>query len=238
MGHGHTTALNMNKLFGKYSREARLFPALLCSLPFILLAHFAINSNSDDSVVKELYKIFIQDLSLAAVLTYLLSQVNRFVSKALFEKQADFPTVKMLLPSSNQMSGEFRKKLETKVKVDFKLSFPKLEDEQRDIDNAKIRIGEIASLIIHKVRDGRLLLQHNVEYGFARNLIGGSVIALLVSIFCICYFGYINPNHPIYVVSIVFALMYSLPIMFSRLILNQFSKEYAKVLFREYVGIK
>jgi hypothetical protein len=72
---------NMRELFSEYGVKARLFSALLCVPPFLLLKHFAVDPFVDPSLTT-LWVSVAGDVSLAAVLMYLLTQVNRFVSKA------------------------------------------------------------------------------------------------------------------------------------------------------------
>jgi len=226
----------MSDLFNEYGRKARLFPALLCLPPFLLIKHFAIDSLLDPSLAGKLFVIALGDVSLAAVLIYLLSQVNRFISKTFFEDKARFPTTQMLLPSSKELSSDFRSKIESKVTTDFRLSLPNSADEMADLENARLRINEIVALIINKVGSGKLLLQHNTEYGFMRNLIGGSVISLIASVAGIVLFGLVFMNNTAYVISMALSVCYLLPLLFSRPILTRYGKDYARILFREYLG--
>ena len=226
----------MNSLFNEYGRKARLFPALLCSLPFLLLFHFVVGPYVDPSLTSKLFVLITGGVSFAVVLTYLLSQINRTVSKLLFEDKSKFPTTQMLLPSSNELSSNFRQKIEEKVIADFKISLPNEADEQADLGVAKTRIKEVVSLMINKVGSGTLLLQHNIEYGFVRNLIGGSVIAATVSIASCILFGFIIKNHTALTLAAFLTVGYFIPIIFSRIILKSYSEEYARILFREYVG--
>lgn len=176
------------------------------------------------------------DISLIAVLIYLLSQINRVVSKTFFEDKSKFPTTEMLMPSSRDISSEFRQKIERKIQTDFQLSLPNLTDERLSIENTKTRIKEIVHLIINKVGNGKLLLQHNIEYGFARNIVGGSVIAFIVALLCGLTFSLITKNAIAYIISTILSICYLIPIIFSKIILDHYSKEYARILFREYLG--
>jgi len=227
----------MKELFSEYGVKARLFPALLCVPPFLLLKHFAVDPFIDPSLMK-LWVVAAGDVSLAAVLMYLLSQINRFVSKTLFEARAEFPTTRMLLPSCKDVSDEFRQKIDQRVRADFHLSLPTPADESASVENAKTRIMEVVSLIINKVGKGKLLLQHNIEYGFMRNFIGGAVVAFTTSFIGVLLFRFVATNKTAFVTAVVLMGIYALPIVFSRSILANYSKAYALILFREYVGEK
>ncbi len=226
----------MNSLFNEYGRKARLFPALLCSLPFFLLLHFAVNPYIGYSLTNKLLISITGDVSFVVVLTYLLAQINRTVSKLLFEDKTKFPTTQMLLPSSKDLSGDFRRKMEDKVIADFNISLPSLGEEQSDLGETTTRIKEIVSLIINRVGSGTLLLQHNIEYGFVRNLMGGSVIAMAASIASCALFGFVIKNHTALVLAAALSICYLIPILFSKIILKSYSEEYAHILFREYIG--
>lgn len=223
----------IDQLFNEYNRKARIFPALLCSLPFLLIKHFAVDGYFSVSLTTAL----IGDISLAVVLIYLLSQINRFISKTLFEDKSKFPTTKMLLPSTMLLSADYKKKIEEKIQRDFQLSLPDLKEELANPENTKNRVREIVSLIINQVREGNLVLQHNIEYGFVRNLIGGSVVAFLASVTASLIFNYVLKNETAFMLSVILSLAYLIPIVFSKIILNHFSKEYAHILFREYLGL-
>ncbi len=177
------------------------------------------------------------NVSLGLVLLYALTQANRFISKALFENKAKFPTTRMLLPSSTDMSVEFRKRLADKVATEFGLALPSKAKELENPGNANVRAREIISMIIAKVGSGKLLLQHNIEYGFVRNLIGGSVISLVASMSGIVLFHFVIRNDLGYILSICFSVFYLMPIVLSRIILTHYGKEYASILFREYMTL-
>ena len=61
--------------------------------------------------------------------------------------------------------------------TDFDITLLPEDQEKEKEEEARKKIVEAMSLIRAKVKDGRLLLQHNIEYGFVRNLIGGNEIA-------------------------------------------------------------
>ena len=122
--------------------------------------------------------------------------------------------------------------------MDFNLNLPQALDEKLYPEETKIKIREIVGLIINKVKGGNLLLQHNIEYGFVRNLMGGSVVACIVSILNIILFKFVFMNKIVFVTSILTLLIYLMPIIFSKKILKHYADEYADKLFREYLGLE
>ena len=129
---------------------------------------------------------------------------------------------------------EYKLQIRAKVAKDFKVEMPIESDEIADIENARKRIVESVGLIRQKVKNGRLLLQHNIEYGFFRNLIGGSLIGLMMSLFDIYYF-YTNNNTLIGAVSIVISSCFVVLLIFHKPIINHLGNLYAKRLFQEYL---
>lgn len=226
----------MNKLFSEYNIKARIFPAILCSIPFLVTKHFIIDPLLGVSFSNSIFSVVVGDISILVVLIYLFSQINRALSKVLFENKSDFPTTKMLLPSGKGISSIFRQELGIKISKDFNVGLPNLEEENSDFENTLLRVKEIVSLIIHKVGDGRLLLQHNIEYGFVRNLVGASMVASLVSLVNAVLAKFFFYNQTAFIVSITLFVIYLVPVLISKIILKRFSSDYANILFREYLG--
>lgn len=183
----------------------------------------------------DFWGLAVEDATIALVLTYLLSQISRMVSKILFENKYKFQTVEFLLPSSVELSSDLKGKIYSKVSNDFQVTLPTMEEEASATDATRRKISEAISLIIDKVANGRLTLQHNIEYGFVRNLTGGSAIAVVASIFNCAFFGWVKPNENALVASLTLAGLYLLPIVFAKPVLKFYSKQYAQILFREYI---
>ncbi len=93
------------------------------------------------------------------------------------------------------------------------------------------------SLARKKVGSGKLLLQHNIEYGFWRNLIGGTIFAVLFSGIT-TYYSHAENNKTLFFVSIILLIFYLLILIFNKFIIGRFGKMYARVLIQEYMGMK
>lgn len=223
----------LEKFFNEYNLKARVFPALLTAIPLFLIKHYIINQYFSFSLTQVIFG----DVSILIILIYLFSQINRVISKSLFEVKTNFPTDKALLPSSTALSQQYRQNLGEKIKKDFNLTLPELKEENENEEDVKTRIREIVKSIINKVKDGRLLLQHNIEYGFYRNLLGGSVVASVVSLVNIFLFCLWFQNKTIAITSMVLFLVYLFVVIFHKKILKHYSEEYTQVLFREYLEI-
>ncbi len=78
-----------------------------------------------------------------------------------------------------------------------------------------------------------MLLQHNIEYGFWRNLLGGCVLAAIESI-VLFVFAEINSNHAMIATSVILFCVYLLPILLSKTLVKTHGQNYAKILFEQY----
>lgn len=222
----------------KYDLIARIYPAAIVLIPFIL---FTMNCNSLNLLLHTLLKVkIVGDITIALILLYLLAQISRFLGKFIFERthfkdELEMPTTRFMLFSDSQLSKKYKIQIRAKVKADFNIDMPNELDEEVDLIESKKIIIEAVGLIREKVKGGRLLLQHNIEYGFARNLIGGAVVSLVMSIVNIVYF-YLMDNSFIFFVSIFTAFLFLILLLSSRFILTLLGNLYAKRLFVEYLN--
>ncbi|MCL3782701.1 hypothetical protein EMN47_20130 [Prolixibacteraceae bacterium JC049] len=226
--------------FSKYTITARFFPAIITSLPLIILSGFIIGDDYIE-LFKNLKYLKIAGLATTPViLFYLFAQINRFIAKEYFQKkyfkgEIEMPTTMYLLYSNNQLSNEYKESIRNKIEQEFNLILPTQEDENTNVENSKLRISESIGLVRNKVGAGNLLLQHNIEYGFIRNLIGGSPISFIFSISNIVIFSYFIDSKPAMITSIVLTVFYLTFILLSKFLINRYGEIYAKRLFQEYM---
>lgn len=226
--------------FNKYNLVARFYPAILCSLPILVLNFFLLDSYTGEffSAI-EGYK-WIGGITFSAILIYLLAQIGRFVGKEVFEKihfsdELSMPTTQLLLHSDKTYSSEQKLNIHSKIANDFSMTVCTLEQESLDEIGARRIIVDCVSLIRGKVKDGRLILQHNIEYGFARNLIGGSAVAVFLSIFNLIVFGYFLEQFIPFYISLFLAITYLLVVIIGRRVIQRYGLRYAKILIQEYL---
>ena len=226
-----------------YSLIARAFPAILTMPPFFTLYYFLLRPLIGD-FLGELFAIKIAtDITLPIALFFLLMQINRIISKEVYERKIfnnglNFPTTNFLLHFNSFHSPEYIKKIHYRIKSDFGINIPNKAAEIKDEDHSRKCIVEAISLIRSKVGKGVLVGQHNLEYGFIRNLSGGSIIAIGISVLNIIIFLWIYPHHTAFVISCVVSLAYLLVVSFSKKMIVSVGNSYAKVLIQEYMAIK
>ena len=223
-----------------YYFKARLFPTVLTSIPVIILYNKFVSILYHD----KLEKIFsllpsVTDIILSSAIIFLLVQVNRFLSKEIFQRlyfkdEKNMPTTNMLLKSNNELEISIKQKIEDKIKTKFGIDLLSITDESSDESRARKLITTVVSQIRNVLRDNTLLLQHNIEYGFFRNLIGGSFLAFVISII-IVILSYHTHDLTIRNLGWILTIVYFVPILCSKLIINRYGKYYAKILYEQFL---
>ena len=94
-------------------------------------------------------------------------------------------------------------------------------------------IARVVGQIREKLRGNKMILQHNIEYGFFRNLLGGCVVAPITCI-VLAVFARIENNSSMFITACILFAIYILPIVFSKTIVKTHGLNYAKVLFEQY----
>ena len=99
-------------------------------------------------------------------------------------------------------------------------------------------INSLVGSIRRKVKDGTLTLKRNIDYGQARNFIGGLFIAVpiitLCNIYCIYYSQYGIIEDTLFGINFVFILI----LLFHVSIIKKFADEYARMLFDDYITLE
>ena len=159
---------------------------------------------------------------------------KKFLQDDLFKNELYFPTTSFLLYLDNEYTAGRKEKIREKIKKDFDIELLNAENEKNDENEARKRIKEAVDLIRNKVKGGHLILQHNIEYGFVRNLIGGMIISLPVSFFSAFFFIY-EKNNPAAISSMILFLFYSFIFLTKKNTLLYFARNYANILYNEYL---
>ncbi len=227
--------------FDYYDLVARAFPAFLSSVPFFIFHYFFLRPAIGEFWGQLLGLTIILDITFVSVLLFLLMQVTRIISKEVFEKTLYkdglyFPTTNFLLHANSYFSAEYTNKIHQKVKSNFDISIPTYKEELVNEDLSRRHVNEAMTHIRAVVGKGRLVRNHNIEYGFIRNLSGGCLIAVVMSFINIIVFGFLYQNPAACNISIATFLIYLTLALFSKIMINSVGKSYAKVLIQEYMA--
>lgn len=225
-------------MFSKYTIEARFFPTIVSAIPILFFQYYFFDEEAS-AFLSFLGKIeIIGDITFSVVILYFVSQLNRIISKAFFEKEeAYMPTTDFLLLKNTEYSKEYKKKIYEKLEKDFDLRPPSQSLQEKNELNARKRISEAMSLARKKVGNGKLLLQHNIEYGFWRNLLGGSILAILFSAIA-TYLSFTINKGTLLIFSVVLLLSFLIILIFHQFFIGRAGKMYARVLIQEYMEQK
>ena len=226
----------------EYDIKARILPGLLALIPFFILNYYLLHPILGaiwDSILN--FKI-ITDITFLGAAFYLLTQVNRIISKEVFEKikyasGLNFPTTQILLHNNNYYSPEYKKKIHGKIYSDFKIKIPTAENEKKNEIKSRQLITEAISHIRAIIGKGSLLGQHNTEYGFMRNFTGGNLVAFTASICNMVIFNWFYPNNIAFAISCFMAIIYLLLILISVQMINTVAGNYGTILIQEYMNL-
>ncbi|MEX2411995.1 MAG: hypothetical protein WD607_11640 [Candidatus Paceibacterota bacterium] len=225
----------------EYFIKARLFPTILTSIPILCLYYFAIGKDLE-SFITFLSEIkWIGNVTISAAIVFAFVQINRFTSKELFQRfyfkdEIEMPTTKYLLIDNSFFASHIKDKIRLKIASDFEIQ---LLDEHAEKDNpieAKKVIVSAVSRIRNSTRNNKMILQHNIEYGFVRNLIGGSLIAVIISSINLFVFSKLIQTPLAFKISLATLVLYIFPILLSKFVITKYGHYYAKTLFEQYLN--
>lgn len=113
----------------------------------------------------------------------------RDASKMLFqfplfkEDETEMPTTRLLLRTDKKALSKNELDLITqKVEQDFNIRLFTLKETKKNINEAKKTIVSAVGKIREVTRNNPNLLQYNIDFGFCRNYLGGSVYSILALI--------------------------------------------------------
>jgi len=211
-------------------------------VPIVLFQYYYSNTYLAD-LSEAIFKVrFVGPITLPIALIYLFTQVNRFIAKEVFEKrifknELYMPTTNFLLYANSEYTAGYTRDIHIRIREDFGIRLAALRQEQQDEVSARKKIVEAVSLIRNKTRGSELLLQHNIEYGFARNLIGGSLLAFLLCLFDAAFLKFVAHADSAVPVSLVLAGIYLAPVLLAKPIMERYGNLYAKLLIQEYMSL-
>ncbi|KRD06492.1 hypothetical protein ASE21_20265 [Flavobacterium sp. Root901] len=227
----------------QYFVRARLFPTILTAIPIIIFINYVLNKELYSSL-NQIYTILpsLAGFGISAAVIFLSIQINRIVSKELFQRiyfkeEIEMPTTKMLLWQDSKIDKNTKSKIRKKINEKFQIKLKNETEESSEIEESKKQIVFAVSQIRNLLRGNTFLFRHNIEYGFIRNLIGGSLIALIISIVILIY-SYITKDNTLKITSVILVAIYTFPVIFSKFIIKKFGNYYAKTLYEQFLSEK
>ncbi len=225
-----------------YYIRGRLFPTILASIPLLIFVNVIVLRMYHDKL-SEVFSVLplVTNLGLSTALVFLMVQLNRLIAKEVFQRfyfqdELKMPTTNHLLWKDTFFEQTIKEKIRTKINSKFEIYIQNFIEEQADELKSRKQITTAVSQIRNSLRDNKLLLQHNIEYGFFRNLIGGSLIALLFSIVIFIY-GISTAQQNLKFIGISMTIVYLIPIVLSKPIIKRFGNYYSKILYEQFLSL-
>lgn len=224
------------KIFTTYNLIARIFPTIIGLIPLFVFQYFFLNNlwSIDSLIASAVGNVGLSTILLYAFNQYFVRIPSKIFEDFLFGKQLYFPTTNILMYSDSEYSNEFKDQIRQAINNDFAIQLPTAKEENDDEKGSRRRIKDAIRVVIGKVKDGYLVLQHNIEYGFVRNLWGASLTGLFGSTLLLCLSA---PSSPLFLVGKVFAIGFSIYLVFGFLIIKYAGHQYARKLIEEYYKI-
>lgn len=223
-----------------YVVRARIFPAALGIVPFFVLYYFCLSRVIGDFIGAASGLKLVADVTIPVACFYLFTELARRISKEVFQNRIfnnglNLPTTNFLLHLDETYSDVKTKRIHDKIYSDFGIKIPSLREESDSPIQSRKIINEAVKNILSKVKNGFLTMQHNAEYGFWRNLAGGSIISISMSLINCIVFQWIYPEGNALRVSIFLAAIYAIHLFFAKKLIIKSGHDYADILIREYL---
>lgn len=225
-----------------YYIKGRLFPTILTVIPLLIFVNAIVTTLYYDTL-KQIFNVLpiITHLGLSAALLFLMVQINRLISKEVFQRfyfedEIRMPTTNHLLWADTFFDSSVKEKIRSKIQTKFGLVLMTESEESTEESKSRKQIVTAVSQIRNCLRGNSLLLQHNIEYGFFRNLLGGCLIAVFFSII-ILIGGIIKHESSIKLTGVILIIIYFIPILLSKPIIKRFGNYYSKILYEQFLSV-
>lgn len=237
----------LKKVLNPYTIFARYLPALLSALPFFVIWYYLLDNFQLEGLASFILNIKLPEvgaITFSFAILHFYSLVIREISKY-FQRQyftgnraKGFPTTYLMMYCDSTFSDSYKDKYRELILKRFNFELLNREAEKADIIEARKRINEATALINTEMENVYLVLKHNIWFGCLRNLIGGTIISMLLCIVGIILGGFFieNSNVMIFILALLFFL-YLLLFLFRRPILVHNGEAYAQKLFAEFIKV-
>ncbi len=157
----------MLKFIDPYERVARVYPAILISLPFVF-TYYSFSVLIDIAFLAKLGSGGLIFLAFIFLMSNIIRYFGKKIEPILWESWNGAPSTRFLRLDDKQFAAEIKSKLYAKI---FDETNIKLGENVTGDEKIIQAFAFIRNVLREKDKDG-LWIKHNREYGFARNLMG------------------------------------------------------------------
>jgi hypothetical protein len=236
----------LKKILSPYTVFARYLPSLLSALPFFVIWYFLSENVQLKGLASFILSIrlpYVKEIAFFWVFLHFYSLIIREISKY-FERKyftgdeaIGFPTTYLMMYSNSMLSDSYKDTYRKLILKRFDIELLNKKDEGANIDEARKRLDEATGLVREELKDGYLVLKHNIWFGSLRNLIGGTIISIPVCISGIALGGFFLTANNLMIATLAALFTFYLPVfLFRRTILVRNAEGYATQLISEFIG--
>lgn len=177
--------------FDKYERTARVYPALMVGSPVLVAAAMTMPTLPSPTITSNAIIIAVL-LAFLYTMTHAVRAAGRRIEKQLWNSWGGPPSTRMMLWSDTTMTDQWKENAHAIVLSALSIELHSKRKEPHNLDDARNLIADaftqVKTILDLEKPEGKHQV-HNIEYGFARNLLGASspigvVIALIAAAWC------------------------------------------------------
>lgn len=175
------------KYINKYHLFARYIPGIITMLPFTMI-YFFITQKYTRLALSD-YTVFLKvglSISITLVGGYVASMISRelgsFLEKKYFINRSNFPTAYLMMYENNKWPLQVKKRYTEKIYLDFGLQLLTEKTEKKNPSEALKLLSQAGRLLATTFQQNTQVKDANIAYGFSRNVSGGLILALPVSV--------------------------------------------------------
>lgn len=181
-----------------YLKFARYYPTISAmAIPAVVATSMCVETGQvPDTAWSTVTKLltFAPIAGVFVALGFWFTEISRFISLFIMERTRfnscgkKMPTTELLLGKNGDLSASMRQKLSDKLLKECGIALP---EDSVDDNEARTICVNITGYMREMTRDNKILTQYSYEFGFCRNYIGASVVAiimLMIQIIIAAYF--------------------------------------------------
>ena len=183
----------------KYLKFARYYPTISAmAIPAVVATAMCVETGQiPDTAWSTVTKLltFAPIAGVFVALGFWFTEISRFLSLFIMEETRfkscgkNMPTTELLLGKNGGLSESMRQKLSDKLLKDCGIALP--ENDMDEYDARTICVN-ITGFMREMTRDNKILTQYSYEFGFCRNYIGASVVAIIMLVIQIIIAAYFH----------------------------------------------